>query len=149
MGCRHETCLLVFIRLFLASAAAAELLQSCLTLCDPEDSSPPGSSVRGIFQARILEWIDVPSSKGSSQPRDQTWVSYIACIADIYIIFFFFNAEPSGKPECLTGSYIIDHRKWVIGGSLIFTCHLLSTCYRVVFCWMLSLAKISLPLHIS
>ena len=40
--------------------------------------SPPGPSVHGIFQARILEWVTIPSSRGSSQPRDQTWVSCIA-----------------------------------------------------------------------
>ena len=44
--------------------------QSCLTLCDPMDCSPPGSSVRGILQTRILEWVTMPSSRGSSQPRD-------------------------------------------------------------------------------
>ena len=43
---------------------------SCLTLCDPMDCSLPGSSVHGILQARILEWVAMPSSKGSSQPRD-------------------------------------------------------------------------------
>jgi len=42
----------------------------CLTLCDPLDCSPPGSSVHEIFQARILEWIAIPFSRGSSQPRD-------------------------------------------------------------------------------
>ena len=55
-------------------------LQSCLTLCDPRDCSPPGSSVHGIFQARILEWIAVPCFRGSSQPRDRTYVSYISYI---------------------------------------------------------------------
>ena len=45
------------------------LLQSCLTLCDPMDCSPPGSSVHGILQARIMEWIARPSSRGSSWPR--------------------------------------------------------------------------------
>ena len=50
----------------------AKSLQLCLTLCDPMDSSPPGSSVRGILQARILEWTALPSSRGSSRPRDQT-----------------------------------------------------------------------------
>ena len=54
-------------------------VMSCPTLCDPMDYSPPGSSVRGIFQARILEWVAMPSSKGSSQPRDQTRGS---CISD-------------------------------------------------------------------
>ena len=45
-----------------AAAAAAKSLQSCLTLCDPIDSSPPGSSVPGILQARILEWAAIPFS---------------------------------------------------------------------------------------
>ena len=45
--------------------------QSCPALCDPVDCSPPGSSVHGILQARILEWVALPSSRGSSQPRDQ------------------------------------------------------------------------------
>ena len=46
----------------------AKLLQSCPTLCDPMDCSPPGSSVHGILQARILEWVDMPSSRGSPYP---------------------------------------------------------------------------------
>ena len=52
--------------------------QLCLTLCDPMDCSPPGSSVHGIVQAKILEWVAIPSSRGSSQPRNQTQVSCIA-----------------------------------------------------------------------
>ena len=58
----------------------AKLLQSCPVLCDPMDGSPPGSSVLEVLQARILEWVVMPSSRGSSQPRDQTHVSYIFCI---------------------------------------------------------------------
>ena len=50
------------------------------TLCDPMDCSPLGSSVHGILQARIREWVAMPSSRGSSQPRDQTWVSHVSCI---------------------------------------------------------------------
>ena len=52
----------------------AQLLQSCLILCSPMDCSLPGFSVHGILQARILEWVAVPSSRGLSQPRDQTRV---------------------------------------------------------------------------
>ena len=48
---------------------------SVVSLCNPMDCSPPGSSVHGIFQARILEWVAISSSRGSSQPRDQTQVS--------------------------------------------------------------------------
>ena len=51
--------------------------QSCPTLCNPVECSPPGSSVRGILQARILEWIAIPYSRGSSWPRDWTQVSFI------------------------------------------------------------------------
>ena len=49
----------------------AKSCKSCPALCDPEDSSPPGSSVQAILQARLLEWVVVPSSRGSFQPRDQ------------------------------------------------------------------------------
>ena len=52
--------------------------QSRPALCNPMDCSPPGFSVHGILQARILEWIAIPFSRGTSQPRDQTLVSCIA-----------------------------------------------------------------------
>ena len=52
------------------AAAAAKSLQSCPTLCNPIDGSPPGSPVPGILQARILEWVAMTSSKRSSQLRD-------------------------------------------------------------------------------
>ena len=55
-----------------------EVAQSCLTLCDPVDCSLPGSSVHGIFQARVLEWVAVSFSRGSSPPRDWTQVCHIA-----------------------------------------------------------------------
>ena len=51
----------------------------CLTLCDPMDYSPPGSSAHGLFQARVLQWAAISSSRGSSQPRDWTHVSCISC----------------------------------------------------------------------
>ena len=54
--------------------------QSRPTLCNPMDCSPLDSSVRGIFQARILEWVVISSSRGSSWPRDWTCVSCVSCI---------------------------------------------------------------------
>ena len=54
--------------------------QSCLTLLDPMDCSPPGCSVHGILQARILEWVAIHFSRGSSLLRDQTLVSCGSCI---------------------------------------------------------------------
>ena len=68
-------------------------LQSCLIFCDPMDCSPPGSSVHGILQARILEWIAIPFSRGSFWPRDWTCVSWGCCTAGR-----FFITEPPGKP---------------------------------------------------
>ena len=56
----------------------SEVAQSYPTLCDPVDCSPPGSSVHGILQARILEWVAVSFSRASSWPRDRTRVSRIA-----------------------------------------------------------------------
>ena len=56
----------------------SEIIQWCPSLCDPVDCSPPGSSTHGILQARILEWVAISSSRGSSQPRDRTQVSRIA-----------------------------------------------------------------------
>ena len=64
--------------------------QSCLTLCDSMNSSLPSSSVHGILQARILEWVAIPFSRGSSWPADWTQVSCIACDSLL--------SEPPGKP---------------------------------------------------
>ena len=54
--------------------------QSCPTLCNPIDCSPPDSSVHGISQARTLEWVAMSSSRGSSQSRDHTHVSCVSCL---------------------------------------------------------------------
>ena len=70
----------------------AKLLQSCPTLCNPIDYSPPGSTVHRILQARILGWVALSSSRGSSRPRDWTWVS---CIS-------FFAATAKSLQLCLT-----------------------------------------------
>ena len=73
------------ITLLAAAAAAAKSLQSCLTLCDPIDGSPPGSPIPGILQARILERVAISFSRGSSRPRDQTQVSRI-CRQKLYCL---------------------------------------------------------------
>ena len=54
--------------------------QSCPTLQKPVDRSQPGSFVHGIFQGRILQWVAMLSSKRSSRPRDQAFISHISCI---------------------------------------------------------------------
>ena len=78
-------CVCVCVRVY------AKLFQSCPTLCDPMDSSSPGSSAHGILQARILEWVTISFSRGSSQPRDWTRVSTL--YADTL------TSEPPGKPK--------------------------------------------------
>ena len=74
----HLTALSLTFFLYKESVVLCLVVQSYPTLCDPMDCSPPGSSVHGILRARILEWVAMPSSWGSSQPRDQTQVSCIA-----------------------------------------------------------------------
>ena len=54
-------------------------LRSCPTLCDLMHYNPPGSSLHGILQASILEWVAMPFFRGSSQPRDRTHISYVSC----------------------------------------------------------------------
>ena len=72
----------------------AQLLQLCLTLCDPMDYSPSGSSVHGILQARIQEWVSMPSSRGFPWSRNWTHMSCGSCIAGR-----FFTTECPGSPK--------------------------------------------------
>ena len=74
--------------------------QSCPTLCNPMDCSLPDSSVDRLLQARILEWVAISSSRGSSLPRDQTQVSCIA--GRFFTIWATRDAQTLRKPEYLT-----------------------------------------------
>ena len=76
----------------------AKLPQSCLTLCNPMDSSSPGSSVHGILQARILGWAAISFSRGSFWPRDWIHISWSLALAG-----GFFTTEPPGN----TWTYIL------------------------------------------
>ena len=69
-----RTCVCVCVCVCVCMHAHAQL---CSTLCDPMDCSPLGSSVHGIFQARILEWVAICYSRGSFQPRDQTHILHL------------------------------------------------------------------------
>ena len=99
--------------------------QTCWTLCDPMDDSPLGSSVPEILQTRILEWVALLSSKGTSSPRGQIHLSHISCIG--------VSSSPRAPPGSLRGwntkkkkSYFKDSsaaralealtRKWAIYG---------------------------------
>ena len=85
--------------------------QSGLTLVDPMDCSPPGSSVHGILHVRILEWVAMPSSRGSSQPRDRTQVSLIAgrfFTQNSIPILNFFRPESPVSPALASGFFITE-----------------------------------------
>ena len=65
-------CVCVYVCVCIGMYMHAKSLQSCVTLCDPVDHSLPGSSVHGILQAKILRWVAIPYSRGSSRPKDQS-----------------------------------------------------------------------------
>ena len=71
--------LMVYALILYSVCMCAKLLQLCLTLCDLKDGNPLGSSVHGISQAKILEWVTVASSRASSWSRDRTRVSRASC----------------------------------------------------------------------
>ena len=88
----------------------AKLLQSCLTLCDTMDCSPPGFSVHGILQEKTLDWIARSFSRGSSWPRDRTHVSYISCIGRQVLYHWCHLGSPKIFTEllfCASGSAIV------------------------------------------
>ena len=92
----HKTQPLVFLSTFFAfllsynCSCGCVCAQSCLTLCDPMDCSPPGSSVHGFSQARILEWVAIPLSRGSSDPGMELTSPALAG--------GFFTTAPPGNP---------------------------------------------------
>ena len=79
--------------IYICICSVSSVVQSCLSLCDCMDCSPPGSSVHWILQVRTLEWVAMPSSRGSSWPRNQTPISCVSSIEG-----GFFTAEPPGMP---------------------------------------------------
>ena len=82
--------MVAFLEISVYIKTCCSVPEPCSTLCNPVDCSPPGFSVHEILQARILEWVAMPSSRGSSRPRDRTQVSHFAG---------FFTTEPPGKPH--------------------------------------------------
>ena len=84
----------------------SSVAQSCLTLCDSMDCSPPGSSVHRIFQARVLEWVVISSSRGSSLTRDRTHISCVSFLAG-----GLFTAEPT-----------LNAKKWSVNAQSLQLC---------------------------
>ena len=93
----------IVVILYMCACMRAKSLQSCSTLWDAMDCSPPGYSVHGILQARILEWVAISSSRGSTWPRDlRTPESYVSCTGRRCL-----PLVPAGKPNTL-------YRMWQI-----------------------------------
>ena len=86
----------MYIHICIHTSMRAKSLQLCSTLCDPMDCSLPGSSVHGLLQAGMLEWVAMPSYRGTFQPRDRIHVFCSYCIAG-----GFFTAKPPGKCMCV------------------------------------------------
>ena len=97
--------------------------QFCPTLCDPVDCSPPGSSVHGILQTRILEWAAILFSRGSSRPKDQTWVS---CIAGRFLTIWVTREGTKLSPK----NAIVMYKVWLKLGYKIL-------CAMIVFGYVL------------
>ena len=103
----------------------SEVPQSCPTLCDPIDCSPWGSSIHGIFQARILEWVAISFSSGSSQPRDWICVSRIAgreasLIAQLIVLCCTINIFIKIKVDKMSLGNQVNGKHKPIGTSHIF-----------------------------
>ena len=98
------------------------VIQLCPTFCNPMDCSSPGSSVHGILQARILEWVAIPFSRGSSQPRAQTQVS---CIAGRCFTIWATREAPKSWYKCWLFWQFLSHGAvqiapwWFVGVSLL------------------------------
>ena len=95
---------------------------TCPALCNLKGCSPSNSTVYGISQARMLEWVAMSSSRVSSWPRDQTRVSCVSCISRCFVFFcfFFFNTVPPSIVRLIASDHVIwsqhnlSTHKWVI-----------------------------------
>ena len=114
-------------------ASACILSQSVVSDClQPMDCRAPGSSIHGVFQARILAWVAIFSSRGSYPPRDQTHVSCISCIGSI-----FFTTVPPGKLYYVfiyIPLFIILHYNLLQYIKYYSLCHTVNTCCLFILC---------------
>ena len=116
---------------------AGWVTQSCLPLRDPTDRSPPGSSVGGILQARILEWAAMPPSGGFSLPRERVHVSSVSCIGR-RVLYLPGCLVPPGEPcssivriywKKITCKWTLASQTCVLQGSLVCT-------YTIAYVWL-------------
>ena len=113
---RPSWCTLKWTRIYLKVPWTCVHIQLCLTPCDPTDCSLP---VHGIFQARILEWVAISSSRGSFQSRDQTHISCVSCIGRQIL----YHLSHLGNPESALLYPVSTKNLWLIrltiGGILL------------------------------
>ena len=125
VNCLHLLWNLKSVSSLVVSAIICSVTSSCPKFFRPMDCGLPGSSAHGIFQARMLEWVAIFSSRASSQLRDQTCVSCGSCIGR-----WFFTTEPPGKPKMVFKvNYfaIFESYSFVLGPSQVDM--LLSLCF--------------------
>ena len=103
----------------------AKSLQLCPTPCDPINCSLPGSSVHGMLQARILEWITIPFSKASSQPRNLT---YVSCIAG-----GFCTHRATWEANTYTHTHIYNNCIHIIA-IFLYSIHIFAVYALIIFC---------------
>ena len=115
----HQQVLLFTFLMVSCEAHACSVAQSCLTLFYPMDCSPPGFSVHGIFQARILEWIAISSSRGSFSPRDWSCFPWSLSAPALQADFF---------PLSLQGSPPVKHWSFPFWWRLVYLCVLCCLC---------------------
>ena len=101
MSLSHYFMISIILSIISYEVKWSEVTQLCPTLCDPMDCSLPGSSVHGIFQARVLEWVAISCARVSSRPRGRTWVSHIVGRPFTIWVEWWLKAWFL-DPECLT-----------------------------------------------
>ena len=105
----------MLVMLSRAACVRAMSLQSCPTLSYPIDHSPPGSSVDGILQARILEWVAMPSFRGSSPLRDRTCVSWVSCTGRLVLYQQHHLGSPTlSRADWISSILIHHHTSWQV-----------------------------------
>ena len=126
----------------------AKFLESCLTLCNPMDCGPPGFSVHGIFQARILEWVAMPSSRRSPQPRDWTGVSDVSCIGK-QVLYHYRLGSPTYDclplTELFNNTFLYPVPSSLVTGSDILCVSIFAGISFTPSQWTYSLKKVSFP----
>ena len=104
----------LFINSFIPFYTHIPTFQLYLTLWNPMDCSPPGSSVHGIFQATILKWVAMPSSRGSSWPRDWIQVSYVSCISrQVLYHWHHLGLAPTYSLISYLDAFLLQRRSWL------------------------------------